>query len=280
MTRVISGVLLAAAALAAIFLLPFVGLRVLACVVAGLAADEYVRITSAARPERTEPFERTHPERRERVDERGFSRWIVIAAVVFSCWWAAVPAPLSIVLLAIVVIAWLAFAVLRQSRTLNDAAVDLVAPIYIGAPLGMLVALQKLSGPRATLVVIATIVVSDTAQYYSGRAFGRRPLAPTISPKKTVEGAIGGVVCGALFMAIALTFVFPATPIVVRILLGLVVVFLGIAGDLFESRLKRVAGMKDSSALIPGHGGVLDRIDALLFAIPVFYYMVLQGRVA
>jgi len=278
MTRVISGVLLAAAALAAIFLLPFVALRVLACLVAGLAADEYVRITSAARSARTEHFERTGPGRGQRLE--GLSRWVVIAAVVFSCWWSAVPAPLSIVLLAIVVIVWLAFAVLRQSRTLNDAAVDLVAPIYIGAPLGMLVALQTLAGPRATLVVIATIVVSDTAQYYSGRAFGRRPLAPTISPKKTVEGAIGGVICGALFMAIALTFVFPSTPIVVRVLLGLVVVFLGIAGDLFESRLKRVAGMKDISAVIPGHGGVLDRIDALLFAIPVFYYMVLQGRVA
>jgi phosphatidate cytidylyltransferase len=286
MTRVVSGVALAAAALAAIFLLPFVALRVLACLVASLAADEYVRITNGARPERTAQFEQTRaelvegrrPERAERVEE--LSRWIVIAAVVFTCWWSAVPAPLSIVLLAMVVIVWLAFAVLRQSRTLNEAAVDLVAPVYIGAPLGMLVALQTLSGPRATLIVIATIVVSDTAQYYSGRAFGRRPLAPTISPKKTVEGAIGGVICGALFMAIALTFVFPATPIVVRVLLGLVIVFLGIAGDLFESRLKRLAGMKDSSALIPGHGGVLDRIDALLFAIPVFYYMVLQGRVA
>ena len=252
MTRVIAGVVLAAAALAAILLLPFLWLRVLACVVAGLAADEYVSITSST-------------------DRRGLSRWIVVAAVVFTCWWAAVPAPLSIVLLAIVIIVWLAFAVLRQSRTLNDAAVDLVAPIYVGAPL---------AGPRATLLVIATIVISDTAQYYSGRAFGRRPLAPTISPKKTVEGAIGGVLVGALFMATAITFVFPATPPVVRVLLGLVIVFLGIAGDLFESRLKRVAGMKDSSALIPGHGGVLDRIDALLFAIPVFYFMVLRGHVA
>jgi phosphatidate cytidylyltransferase len=144
----------------------------------------------------------------------------------------------------------------------------------------MLAALQMLSGPRATLLLIATIVVSDTAQYYSGRAFGRRPLAPAISPHKTVEGAIGGVICGALFMAIAIAFVFPATPIPIRILLGVVIVFLGIAGDLFESRLKRLAQVKDSSALIPGHGGVLDRIDALLFAIPVFYFMVVQGRVA
>jgi phosphatidate cytidylyltransferase len=258
MTRVISGVVLAAAALAAILFLPFPALRVIACVVAGLAADEYVRITSPT---------------------RGLSRWVVVAVVVYACWWAAVPAPLSIVLLAIIVIAWLSFEVLRQARTFEQAAIDLVAPIYIGAPLGMLVALQNLTGPKGTLLLMATIVVSDTAQYYTGRAFGRRPLAPTISPKKTVEGAIGGVLIATAFMAIAMTFLFPATPVVVRVLLGLMVVLLGITGDLFESRLKRLGGMKDSSHLIPGHGGVLDRIDALLFAIPVFYFMVLQGRV-
>ena len=258
MTRVISGVVLAAVALAAILFLPFPALRVVVCVVAGLAADEYVRITSPA---------------------RGLCRWVVVAAVVYACWWAAVPAPLSIVLLAIIVIAWLSFEVLRQARTLEQAAIDLIAPIYVGAPLGMLVALQNLTGPKGPLLLIATIVVSDTAQYYTGRALGRRPLAPTISPKKTVEGAMGGVLIATTFMAIAMTFLFPATPVVVRVLLGLVIVFLGITGDLFESRLKRFAGMKDSSHLIPGHGGVLDRIDALLFAIPVFYFMVLQGRV-
>ena len=269
MTRVISGVILAAAALAAILFLPVIILRVLACLVAGLAGDEFVRIT------RGHAGATARPERAQRVEG-----WVVVAAVVYACWWAAVPAPLSAVLLSIGVILWLAFAVLRQGRTIQEAAVGLVAPIYIGAPLGMLVALQMLSGPKATLLLIATIVVSDSAQYYTGRAFGRRPLAPTISPKKTVEGAIGGIVFGALFMAVAMTFVFPVTPTSVRVLLGLVVVLLGIAGDLFESRLKRLAGMKDSSALIPGHGGVLDRIDALLFAIPVFYFVVLQGRVA
>jgi phosphatidate cytidylyltransferase len=259
MTRVISGVVLAAAAFASILFLPFPALRVVVCVVAGLAADEYVRITSPT---------------------RGLCRWVVVAVVVYACWWAAVPAPLSIVLLAIIVIAWLSFEVLRQARTFEQAAIDLVAPIYIGAPLGMLVALQNLTGPKGTLLLIATIVVSDTAQYYTGRAWGRRPLAPTISPKKTVEGALGGVLIATAFMAIAMTFLFPSTPVLVRVLLGLVVVFLGITGDLFESRLKRLAGMKDSSHLIPGHGGVLDRIDALLFAVPVFYFMVLQGRVA
>jgi phosphatidate cytidylyltransferase len=129
-------------------------------------------------------------------------------------------------------------------------------------------------------VLLATVVVSDSAQYYTGRAFGRRPLAPSISPKKTIEGALGGIIVGALFMAYAVQFVFPATPVVTRLLLGVVVVLFGIVGDLFESRLKRLAGLKDSSSLIPGHGGVLDRIDAMLFAIPVFYLMVVQGRLA
>jgi phosphatidate cytidylyltransferase len=259
MTRVISGVILAAAALAAILFLPFQGLRLLACAVAGLASDEYLRITGIP---------------------RRLSRWIMIAAVIYTCWWAAVPAPLGIVILAILVIAWLAFDVVRQGGTVQEAAVSLMAPMYIGAPLGMLVALHARAGWKGPLVIIATVIVSDSAQYYTGRAFGRRPLAPAISPKKTVEGAIGGVVFGTLFMVFALGYCFPLTPIVVRVLVGMIVVFLGILGDLFESRLKRLADMKDSSALIPGHGGVLDRIDALLFAIPVFYLVVLQGRVA
>ena len=274
MTRVISGVILAAAALAAILFLPLFALRALAALVAGLAGYEYLRITSRTRTAVGADLQ-VGPSKRRLV-----SCVLVVAAVVYTAWWTAAPRPLNIVVVSLVVIAWLAIEVLRESRTLEQAAVDLVAPIYIGAPLGMLVALQFHSGPRATLLLIATIVVSDSAQYYTGRAFGRHPLAPTISPKKTIEGAVGGVLFGTLFMAVAIQYVFPQTPMFVRMMLGAVVVMFGIVGDLFESRMKRLADMKDSSHLIPGHGGVLDRIDALLFAIPVFYFMVVQGRVA
>ena len=105
--------------------------------------------------------------------------------------------------------------------------------------------------------------------------FGRTPLAPAISPKKTVEGAAGGFVCGALMTAVAGIWWPPATRVATRLSIGAAIVASGIAGDLFESMLKRSAGVKDSSSLIPGHGGILDRIDALLFAAPVYYVMLL-----
>jgi phosphatidate cytidylyltransferase len=122
-------------------------------------------------------------------------------------------------------------------------------------------------------LLLAVIVVSDSAQYYTGRAVGRRPLAPTISPKKTIEGAIGGVVFGTLAFTVGGRYVF-ASPLWILALSGAAISLLGIVGDLFESLLKRSAGVKDSSNLIPGHGGVLDRIDSWLFAAPVYYVFV------
>ena len=156
---------------------------------------------------------------------------------------------------------------------LADAAATLFAPIYIGLPLGALAWVRAASGREAVLLLLAVIVMSDSAQYYCGRAFGRRPLAPTISPKKTVEGALGGMVFGTLAMAVAGHWVF-SSPIWMLALLGAAISLLGIVGDLFESLLKRSAGVKDSSNLIPGHGGVLDRIDSWLFAAPVYYMFV------
>jgi phosphatidate cytidylyltransferase len=158
---------------------------------------------------------------------------------------------------------------------LGVAAASLFPSLYLGLPLGAMVAIRERRGPEALFLLMLTVVVSDTAQYYTGRRFGRRLLAPTISPKKTIAGAVGGFAFGGLALAVLGIWWLPTVPVLLRIALGTAVVALGIAGDLFESMLKRSAGVKDSSALIPGHGGILDRVDALLFAAPV-YYVVLK----
>ena len=166
---------------------------------------------------------------------------------------------------------------------LADTAATVFAPMYLGLPLGALAwiradrfaayELTRWDGRLAVLLLLGVIVVSDSAQYYTGRALGRRPLSPAISPKKTIEGAVGGVVFGTLAMAAGGSFVF-STPVWLLAILGAAISLLGIVGDLFESLLKRSAGVKDSSNLIPGHGGVLDRIDSWLFAAPVYYVFV------
>jgi len=158
---------------------------------------------------------------------------------------------------------------------LAAVSVALFPSWYIAIPLGALVAIRAVEGATTLLLLIVTVVVSDTAQYYTGRLTGRNLLAPAISPKKTVEGAIGGVVFGTLVFAFLGGWPLGRVPVALRVIVGLAIVLAGIAGDLFESMLKRSAGVKDSSSIIPGHGGVLDRIDALLFAAPVFY-IVLQ----
>jgi phosphatidate cytidylyltransferase len=155
---------------------------------------------------------------------------------------------------------------------LASASVGVFPAVYLGLPIGALVSIRARSGAEGLFLLMLTVMISDTAQYYTGRAFGRRLLAPSISPKKTIEGALGGFVCGtAAFAIIGMWWLArPSFGPAVRVALGIVLVAAGIAGDLFESMLKRSAGVKDSSSLIPGHGGVLDRIDALLFAAPVY----------
>ena len=250
MTRLLSGAALAAAALAAILLLPIIGLRLLACGVAIVAAREYLGIVHSGRPIAKTP---------------------ILLLVVASCWSMSDPGLVTVLPLLLVCLAWLAAEVLFLGRTVDQASARFLAPWYIGMPLGMLAAVQGLGGARATLLLLGTIVISDSGQYYTGRAFGRRPLAPAISPKKTMEGALGGLVLGMMFMVFAGRAFLPSASLLSLAMLGATIVVLGVCGDLFESRLKRIAGVKDSSALIPGHGGALDRIDALLFAVPAYY---------
>jgi len=248
MTRVLSGVVLAAAALAAILLLPPIALRVLACLVAALAAHEYLRIVGG--------------------DHSYLGGVLIVAWLISSGSLSA----LAAVPIALAFIAGLSALVARHSA--QQAITSTFALVYLGMPLGMLAAIHGRFGWRVTLLLLGTVVISDTFQYYAGRFFGRHALAPTISPKKTIEGAAGGLVAGTAFVMLAGPQVFPQASVAGLAALGVVAVLLGIAGDLFESRLKREANLKDSSALIPGHGGVLDRIDALVFVTPAFFLYV------
>jgi phosphatidate cytidylyltransferase len=150
--------------------------------------------------------------------------------------------------------------------------------LYIGWLLSHLVALRGLdSGRNLVFLVLFATWVSDTTAFLIGRRFGRRKLAPAISPAKTWEGTIGGI-CGAIIMSIPF---FTPTPFQLPlgygpvILLSVLVSILGQTGDLIESLLKRNLGVKDSGKMMPGHGGVLDRIDSLILAgIVVYYYAV------
>jgi len=248
MTRVLSGIVMAAGALAAIVFLPAMGIRLVAALVAVLAAFEYVGLVGVD-------------------DQAGRGAYAFMAGL--AAWQlSSNGAPGMVALLALFVAGLNALFVTRGTG--QQAILGAFSMIYIGMPLGLLAALNIGRGWRATVLLIATVVVSDSMQFYTGRMFGRHPLAPAISPKKTIEGAIGGAVAGTLFMTFAGPLVFPEHPRLTLAVLGFVMVLLGILGDLFESRLKREANVKDSSSLIPGHGGVLDRIDALLFVTPAF----------
>ena len=153
------------------------------------------------------------------------------------------------------------------------AAAAVFPVIYLAVPLALAAVIRDAWGRDVLLLGLLVVWISDTAQYYVGSTFGRRRLAPTISPKKSVEGAVGGFVAGVAAMVGIGRVWLPLVSLPVLAAAGAALVALGIAGDLFESLLKRSANVKDSSALIPGHGGVLDRIDALLFVIPGYYLM-------
>ena len=151
------------------------------------------------------------------------------------------------------------------------AAAAVFPVIYLAVPIALTAVIRDQWGREALLLGLLVVWISDTAQFYVGSTLGRHRLAPLVSPKKSVEGAVGGFVAGIAAMAAIGRFWLPAVSLPVLAAAGAALVALGIAGDLFESLLKRSAKVKDSSALIPGHGGVLDRIDALLFVMPGYY---------
>ena len=123
-----------------------------------------------------------------------------------------------------------------------------------------------------TIALLVVVWSADTFAYLAGRRFGKRKLAPSISPGKTIEGLAGGLIGAGLVALLAAIYALDLSPAqtLIWLLASLVAALFSVVGDLFESRLKRRAGVKDSGGLLPGHGGVLDRIDGLLAAAPVF----------
>ncbi len=263
MARILSAVVLLPVVIGAVWFLPPIATLVLSLVAAALAFGEYTAIAAALGAH--------------------VPRSVSGAAVLAACaalggGWVPVDV---VVMTAVITIGALAVGSGQPGpAVLRDAAAAMFPIAYIGLPLGALAAVRVSGGREAVVLLMAAIIISDSAQYYTGRAFGRRPLAPSISPKKTLEGAIGGLVFGTAAFVAGSRLVFPATPWPLLALVGASLAALGIVGDLFESLLKRSAGVKDSSALIPGHGGVLDRIDSWLFAAPVYFVFVryLQWR--
>lgn len=259
MTRVLSGVALAASAFALIWFLPSPALLGVVLVIATLAFFEFAALA------------------------RGVGAPLPVAASLVTTLAACAITATPIAYLDITVVCGLGLLAIALTlmvtgapgaSLVHGAAAGMLAPIYIGVPLGTLVAIHGAAGAEAVLTLIAAVAASDTFQYYSGRTFGRRPLAPTLSPKKTIEGAVGGFVLAPLALVALARWSLPDVSPLAAWAAGLGLVLAGIVGDLFESAFKRAAGVKDSGTLIPGHGGVLDRIDALLFCAPIFYLLV------
>jgi phosphatidate cytidylyltransferase len=147
-------------------------------------------------------------------------------------------------------------------------------PLYLGVPLTLLAIMRRDLGGDGPAYVVLTIMFAwfgDTGGYFAGRFLGKHKLYEAVSPKKTVEGSIGGL-AGSVFGALLAHFWFlPSLSLVHGVLLALVAGALGQAGDLGESALKRSTGVKDSGAIVPGHGGILDRVDALLVTSAVTF---------
>ncbi len=248
--RVITALLLVAGFLAVLFLLPSVAVALVFALITTLASWEWAGLMKAGR----------------------YSRKMFAGLVLISCMvlWLR-PADSFPVLWAIAALFWLGLVpfwlVTRRSIGTSGYLVGWVLLVPTWA------ALVDLHGrsPMLLLAVMALVWIADIAAYFTGRAFGKHKLAPAISPGKTWEGVAGAVV-GVMIYGLWVADLLPATTDVTPSLMAgalLLLTALSVAGDLFESMIKRQANMKDSSQLLPGHGGILDRIDSQTSTLPV-----------
>jgi phosphatidate cytidylyltransferase len=169
----------------------------------------------------------------------------------------------------------------RERRSFNDWTYTIAGVLYVGFLLSHILLLREVGdndeGRKWVLFGLFATFATDSAAFFTGICLGKHRMAPDISPKKTWEGALGGF-AGAVGAGLALGAVMGLPAMLwQQAILGAAVGVAAQFGDLVESQIKRAAGVKDSSGLLPGHGGLLDRLDSVLFAMPVLYYLVVLG---
>ncbi|MEM1432779.1 MAG: phosphatidate cytidylyltransferase [Pseudomonadota bacterium] len=255
-TRILTALVLAPSVLAAIYYLPALGYGVLFLLITAAACIEWGQLCGLGDPAR--PFLSLLP--------------YLLGYLCFGAAVLLVPelqrSVMGAALLLWVLLGW---RVLRfdpeQARARVYRADALAGYLIIGAAFAALLQLRSTGGAPLVFLALLIVWLADIGAYFAGRALGRRKLAPRVSPGKTWEGAIGGMVLATAAISGILWY---TSAFDLRWLpLLLLVVCVSIVGDLFESTLKRRAGVKDSGRLLPGHGGLLDRIDALLPALPL-----------
>lgn len=261
LTRVTSGILLAGSIVAVLVYTPWWGMGVVVAVALLLCATEYQRM---ARP-----------------DAPALERLAFVVAcaaiagypVIAKCWPVYTHGVSFLVAFYLIAITRLARPDPIES-SLRRLGLDLTGLVYLGATFPFVLLLRdRPDGGFVLLMVMVVTFASDTGGYFAGRFLGRHKLYPKVSPKKTVEGAIGGLAMAVAGMFCARAY-FPGleglSPLDC-VLMGVLGATFAIIGDLVESMMKRAFGVKDSGALIPGHGGMLDRIDGLLFCGPFLW---------
>ena len=187
---------------------------------------------------------------------------------------------LAVLLLLAACACWYVFA---PRANVADVAVTAFGPLYTSLAFSSVILIRcidpGMTGALVTLGVMLSVWANDAFAYFVGSAIGSHKLAPRISPNKSVEGFVGGLVGSVLVWVLLGIFVLTSLPLPVVALFGLVVGVVGVVGDLFESRLKRGAGVKDSGNVIPGHGGLLDRSDSMLFGSTAALFLLVLGGV-
>ncbi len=235
------------------------GLGIMLALIAGLASAEFYTITR----------------REHRLPNEVFGVIAAAAMPVAAAQWGRLGLTASVTILMIASLVW--HVVFRQVRT-ADTAVTVFGAVYVGFLLAHLVLVRSLdSGTALVLAIIVSVWVNDVFAYLVGSTMGRHKLAPRISPNKSWEGLIAGTLLTVVTWVVLHYLTDPPLSLAWFVFVGIGISIAAIVGDLFESRLKREAGVKDSGALLPGHGGFLDRFDSLILVSVVAYYLLVWG---